>query len=66
MLTILLTSHENPQLPPNFKNITLPLEIYSWLYFVLEKIPVKMARQVEPKTSELVVGIGRRYSSETS
>ena len=65
LLTNLLTSHANPQLPPNFKIAPLPSEIDSWLCSVLGKLPVKTARQVRPKISELAAGIGGQYSSQT-
>ena len=66
LLTTLLTSHTNSQLPPNFKIFPLQLEIDSWLCWLLGNLHIKTALQVRLKMSKLAVGIGGQYSSRTS
>ena len=52
-LSHLLSSIVPNQLPDNFRIVPLPAEIVSWVFSLLEKLPVKMQRQVAHKNSAL-------------
>ena len=54
----MLNSHVPSQLTPNFRIVELPLKIRSWVFSLLEKMPVKTQRQVKHKISAMAISSG--------
>ena len=61
-LITMLTYFAPSQLTHNFRIVELPSEIKSWTYSLLEKMPVKMQRQVKRKNSAMAISFAGQNS----